>query len=309
MNWRAPLVLALAWACGSHGPAEYPGFVDEPVAPVAAQASGRVVALHVREGDRVTSGELLAELDSGEAKALVDQAQANLDRAQSTLAQARANYHVAVPAVTGAGAEVARAVAAAHLAKLEYDRSQRLFATKAIAQADLDKARAAYDEAEATVASLAAGKTQAQHRVPAASAVVGDAEAAVAAAKAALDLAEVRLAYTRITSPFDGMVVSRDSKKGSGPRRARRSSPSKRPRARGCGSTSPRPRSKGSASARRRTSASSRSAGRRFAGASTRSAPRATSRSTRTSSAGAPTFARSWCASPSTRRPRACGRE
>jgi multidrug resistance efflux pump len=213
---KLAMALLTTWvvACHPRGTLPYAGFVDEPVAPVAAQQSGRVVAIPVREGDRVTKGELLARLDSREAEAEVAQALANLDRAQHALAQARANFHVALPAVTGATADVAKARAALELARLQYERDQRLFATKAITESDLDTSRATFEEAQASVSSLLASRAQARHRVPAASAVVADAQSGVEAAEAALDLARTRLEQTRIRSPFDGMVVSRNLEEG-----------------------------------------------------------------------------------------------
>jgi len=214
MHKLALPLLATLVACHGREQPPFAGFVNEPVSPVAAQISGQIVAVPVREGDRVVKGELLARLDSGEAEANVAQAEANLDRAQHSLDQARANFHVALPGVTGATADVAKARAALEETRLDYDRAKRLFATKAIAASDLDSARAKYQEAEATVDSLLASKAQAQHRVPAASAVVKDAQAAVAAARAVLDLARVHLEQTHVRAPFDGMVVSRDLEPG-----------------------------------------------------------------------------------------------
>jgi membrane fusion protein (multidrug efflux system) len=59
----------------------------EPVARVlvAAQAEGVVTAVHVREGDRVTAGQLLVELDRRELEAEMAQATAALEEAEATL--------------------------------------------------------------------------------------------------------------------------------------------------------------------------------------------------------------------------------
>jgi RND family efflux transporter MFP subunit len=58
----------------------------EPVARVlvAAQTEGVVTAVHVREGDRVVSGQLVVELDAREIRAELAEARANLDEANAS---------------------------------------------------------------------------------------------------------------------------------------------------------------------------------------------------------------------------------
>jgi multidrug resistance efflux pump len=209
----ASIALGIA-GCHGREPLPYSGFVDEPVSAVATQIAGKVVAIHVKEGDRVKKGDLLAELDSAERQAMVSQAQANLERARTTLDEAEANFRAMLPGVTGAGADVARARATADEAKLDYDRAERLASKGAVASAELDTARTKRLEAEAAVDSLLAAKLQSQGKVNAAAAAVADARAGVHTAQAALDLAHVQLAQTRIVAPFDGSVVWRDLEEG-----------------------------------------------------------------------------------------------
>lgn len=101
-------------------------------ATVSAQISGRVKAVLFDVGDRVSKGQVILRIDESEA----DQA------------------------VAGSGAQVARAEAALNNARLEYERSQQLFAQKFISQAALDKAKADYDVAVAQAKASAAGAQQ-----------------------------------------------------------------------------------------------------------------------------------------------------
>jgi HlyD family secretion protein len=96
--------------------------------------------------------------------------------------QARAN-------LVAANGNLAKARAQAVDADRQAQRSAALAEQKLVAQADADTAQANADAARAQVAAS---------------------EGAVAQAKAALNQAEVNLAYTRIVSPTDGVVISRN---------------------------------------------------------------------------------------------------
>jgi HlyD family secretion protein len=101
---------------------------------------------------------------------------------QSQVAQARANEAAAVAGVQGAGAALAEA-------RRQHERNAALAAKSLVAQADADATLAKLQAAEAELAS---------------------AKARVAQARAARLQADTNLAYTVITSPIDGVVISRD---------------------------------------------------------------------------------------------------
>ncbi len=209
-----PFIACLLAACGPSGELPRTGFLDAPVAAVAAQVSGRVESLRVREGDRVRRGELLAQLDAREKEAQVAQAQATLDQAREALKEAEANLHAALPTVRGAGADIARAQATLDEARINFDRTRRLVAGKAATDADLVTARARMLEAKAQLESLGATKAATQGKVTASSAAVADARAAIGTAEAALGVAKVQLAEEQILAPFDGLVVNRNLQEG-----------------------------------------------------------------------------------------------
>jgi HlyD family secretion protein len=101
---------------------------------------------------------------------------------ESQVAQARASESVAVATVAGAEAAVAEA-------RRQYDRTAELVARNLIAQAEKDTNLANLQRAEADLASAKAKLVQ---------------------ARAARAQADTNLAYTTITSPIDGVVISRD---------------------------------------------------------------------------------------------------
>jgi macrolide-specific efflux system membrane fusion protein len=111
---------------------------------VGAQASGRIEALHVELGDRVTKGQLIAEIDpSAERNAL--------QIAQAGLRQIRA--------------ERRSRIAASRLAELALSRTKRTYSAAASSQADYETAEANCEEAKADVAVLDAQIRQATLQV------------------------------------------------------------------------------------------------------------------------------------------------
>ncbi|HEX9052617.1 MAG TPA: efflux RND transporter periplasmic adaptor subunit [Anaeromyxobacter sp.] len=200
--------------CASRGPEAFAGFVDAPVAAVAAQVAGRVAAIPVREGDAVTKGQVLASLDARDREAQVALARANLQQAQRALAEAEANLRAVLPTVGGAGADIARAQATLDEAQQNFTRTEELVKGAAASTQQLDAARARLREARAGLDSLTAGKAAVQGRVGAVAAAVANARAAVGVSQAAEQVAEVQLAQATVVSPFDGVVVNRNLEEG-----------------------------------------------------------------------------------------------
>ena len=213
---------------------------------VGSQASGTISALYADFNSVVKKGQVVAQLDPAVSKAQVDQARANLEQARASLTQARAAVVNSRAGVSGAQASglaakstvennqagVSGAQANVAVLKAQQDdalsllkQQDSLLKAGVIAQRDYDVALTAYKTAEArtnqAVAQLnqamlteqsasSAGLAQSQAQVQQSQAQVGQAAAQVQQAQAALSLAEVNLSHTTITSPIDGIVVSRD---------------------------------------------------------------------------------------------------
>src|SRR5436189_178764 len=166
---------------------------------VGSQASGTISALYADYNSVVKKGQVVAQLDPAVSKAQVEQARANLQQAQASLAQAKAG-------VTNSRAGVSDAQARAQAASSTAQNNQ---AGVAAAQANLAVLKAQQDDALSLLKqqeALVKGGVIAQRDLETAQ----TAEAQVQQAAAALQLAEVNLTHATITSPIDGVVVSRD---------------------------------------------------------------------------------------------------
>jgi len=149
---------------------------------VGAQVSGTVEALSADYNSIVHRGDVLARIDPALLQAALGEAQAALAQAEAGLGQARANRAALDTAVVDAQTKLTRA--------------QQLAARQLIPASDLDAAQIAMDGA---IAAERSGDAQ-----------VSLATAAVDEARAQVGQAAVNLDRTVITSPIDGIVVSRE---------------------------------------------------------------------------------------------------
>ena len=167
---------------------------------VAARIMGSIVALHVREGDTVRSGQTLIEIESREAGIQVQKAQAGVREAQEALDEADRNIRAA---------ESARDAAQANqkLASTTFNRYQTLFARRSVSPQEFDEVRAKLDVASAE-------RERTERLLQATTAQRKQALARIDQAKADVSNARVYVGYARLTSPIDGIVVSKQTDVG-----------------------------------------------------------------------------------------------
>jgi HlyD family secretion protein len=172
----------------------------EPITKVEvkSKASGIVKKLYVEYGDRVKQGQLLAQLDKAEIQAQVDQSRAALLAAQANLKGAEADYERAK--VDAEGPDVP-------LLKRAYDRNLAMQKSGVVSQSALDDAEKDYE--------MAVNKQNvARAQVTVLQAKIAQSQAQVAEDAANLKQLDEQLSYTDITSPINGLVLSRDVEVG-----------------------------------------------------------------------------------------------
>jgi HlyD family secretion protein len=173
----------------------------EPISKVdiKSKANGIIEQLRVDVGDRVRSGQVLAELDKENLSARLREARAALMGAEASVRAAQAEY--AKNKVEAEGPEI-------DLARRNLERAEKLHADKLISQQNLEEARTQLSVAENRqhAASTQLGVTQAR---------VGRASAEVAQALAAFERVQEELDNATIRSPIDGIVLARPVEVGS----------------------------------------------------------------------------------------------
>jgi HlyD family secretion protein len=233
---RLPLILvllcALTW--GVYAYVNRPpsslvltGIVTTNDVIVSPQIAGQLSRLLAKEGDQVKKGQLIAVVAPDELRAdtayyaqnaqgLSSQVQESeaalrLQERQTTdqIAQAESN-------LASAQAQAAAAAADLEQARVTYDRTQGLAKQGVVSQQDLDQARTTADAAKARLDSLnrqveaqraavAMARSSAE-QVAVRRSQVQSSQHMEAAAAAQRTKADVRLKYTEITAPIDGVV-------------------------------------------------------------------------------------------------------
>jgi RND family efflux transporter MFP subunit len=197
-------------------------------ADLYSKVSGYLAEQSVDIGDRVKRGQLLAVIDVPEAKAEVDEAASSLELAKSVIVQAKARVSATEAEAKAAEAqigemeaEVKRATAQVSLRTKEFRRIKNLSDLHAIEEQIVDEKQDAMEVAIAAKAAAEAAVTNAKAQLVAAESRIGQAKAdvlhAVAdvhVAEAKLQKAQVLLGYTKIISPYDGVVTLRSFHRG-----------------------------------------------------------------------------------------------
>jgi HlyD family secretion protein len=170
---------------------------------VTAKMIGRIEAVHVREGEQVAPGQLVAEMEDEDLVAQLAHARAVLSEARARLAEVLAGARPQERAAARARVDEARSVADEAAAALGRQR--------ALAESGLI-ARSALDEAErrsrVASAQLRAAEQEAELVDAGARAeVLAATRAQVARAEADVQHAEALLANTRVLAPVGGRVL------------------------------------------------------------------------------------------------------
>lgn len=148
------LFLLLAAACDRAPVDTFQGYAEGEFVYVASQLAGRLDELSLVRGDKVSSGQRLFVLEHDSETIGVERAQANLQKAQNTLADLKKGLRP--DELDQILARVAKSEAELSLAKIEMERRQRLLASGAVAKEEYDKARTAFLTSQGALADLKA---------------------------------------------------------------------------------------------------------------------------------------------------------
>jgi multidrug efflux pump subunit AcrA (membrane-fusion protein) len=167
----------------SNSEIELPGNIQASTeAPILARADGYIKRRMVDIGDRVRTGQPLAEIEAPEVDQQIRQAQANLQQARAALDQALANY--------------AQGKSNLELARVTARRWNNLASRGVVSKQENDQYQVQYEAQTANVDAL---------------------EKAIAAQRSNIAAAEANLArldevqsYRVVKAPFDGVVTLRN---------------------------------------------------------------------------------------------------
>ncbi|MBW8808075.1 MAG: HlyD family secretion protein [Lysobacter sp.] len=181
-------------------------YVRGSVTVVAPKVDGYVAQVRVQDYMRVKAGQVLVELDDRNYRQRVDQARANLAAQQANLSNSTQARRVREAAVANVEAQLAAAQANLARAQADMRRASALVGDGSLSLRERDQTLAALRQAEAGLGQAQAARRSADEDVRSVIVNRDALTAAVANAEAALRLAEIDLANTRIHAPQDGQL-------------------------------------------------------------------------------------------------------
>ncbi len=173
---------------------------SETTVSLSSRVMGQILAIHVREGDRVQLGQLLIEIDDREAGAQLRKARAGLKEAEEMIAEVDRNIKAA---------ESTQTVAETHqgLAASTLQRYQALLERKSVSPQEFDEVKARYqvstaevERAREVIQSIRAKREQVLARIE--------------QGRADITQAEIMAGYARVRSPMNGIVTLKQAEPG-----------------------------------------------------------------------------------------------
>lgn len=172
---------------------------------VSFEVSGRINSLNVQEGTTVNVDDVLASVDSKDYELQVQQAQANVDKAQAVLSQtvkgARAQQLVE------ANLKLQQAETDYNQALTDFKRNEALYKSGYISQSDYEKSENSLssaernrDAAKQAYSLTAEGATEEEKQ---------QANSAYAQTLSVKEQAELALSKTSLKSPIKGVIISK----------------------------------------------------------------------------------------------------
>ena len=161
---------------------------------IGARATGEIVKMKVKIGDRVKKGELIALIDDREILMSIEQQKASLSAARNTLSQIELTYPE----------RINEAKANFEYAKINYEREQELLKREYTTVDAVDKAKSQF-EATGAILKRLQEEYKTQEKI---------AKANIEDITAKLKQNETILTYTKIYAPIDGVVSDVTAQEG-----------------------------------------------------------------------------------------------
>ena len=188
----------------SKAPPQALGTLEYDRISLPSPAAERIVALDVREGDRVRAGQPLLKLDPAHTQAQLAAAEAQARQQEEALRELQVGPRE--EDIAKARADLAAAQAGARQARAYYNRLLALKGKDFISAADLDTARAAAGNADGRVGATRAALDELLHGSRPED--IAQAQSALAAAQANSQAQRVLLGKLDVVAPRDGVVDS-----------------------------------------------------------------------------------------------------
>nr|WP_091387069.1 biotin/lipoyl-binding protein [Microbulbifer marinus] len=203
------VLLVLLGSCTAK-PRQTLGTLEWDRIALPAPAAEKIVDIRVREGERLSAGQVVMQLDDRNTRAQLAATEAEVTRLAALLEELRNGPRS--EEIQRAEASLAAARAEAEDARRNYQRLKELGAKDYVSQSDIDRAKASADAAAAQVDLTRAALLELQRGTR--SEEIAQAEAALAQARAQAEAQSVLLQKLTVQAPRNGLLDSLPFKLG-----------------------------------------------------------------------------------------------
>lgn len=189
-------------------------YVRAQITLLSSRVAAAVKTVAVDDFQRVKAGDLLLEIDPADYLAQVAQAEASVSAAKAGLDNLANQIELQQAMIMQADAQIISVAALETQAEQEEERQGALVKTQSGTLQKFQQATATYDKAKADHKASAAFAAAQRRQLIVLEGTRAQRTAELRAAEATRDAAKLRLSYTRVSAPFDGVVSERKVQAG-----------------------------------------------------------------------------------------------
>ncbi|WP_431206265.1 HlyD family secretion protein [Bradyrhizobium betae] len=202
------------WTIGQYLVSTDDAYVKADNTTIAPKVSGYLSRVLVADNEQVKAGQVLARIDDRDFRVALDQARADVQAANATIASKEAQLEVQQAVIKAARATLDVDQANLTFAAQDNKRYADLAASGSGSLQNAQQAQSRIASAQATLERDNANLASALKQIDLLKAEIVQARAAAARAEAVQHQAELNLGYTSVVSPIDGVVGNRSLRVG-----------------------------------------------------------------------------------------------
>jgi len=180
--------------------------IETNIVPVLTRISGYVKTISIKDYDSVKQDQLVVELDDAELQATLAEQKADLLQSTADLANAKAQLENAILSLKNNKGTIDLKTIRQNKAASDLQRDQNLFKEQAITKKQLDETEYQVASANQEVANAQTELATANNKIAVLRENVNRASAFIQMKEAKIKETELKLAYTKITTPITGKI-------------------------------------------------------------------------------------------------------
>lgn len=180
--------------------------IETSIVPVITRISGYVKNISIKDYDSVNQGQLVVALDDAELQAILGEQQADLMQSKADLANAKAQLDNAILSLKNNKGVIDLKTIRQTKAANDLQRDQNLFNEQAITKKQLDETEYQSATANQEVINAQTEYATANNKIAVLRENVNRASALIQMKEAKIKETELKLSYTKITTPLNGKI-------------------------------------------------------------------------------------------------------